>query len=253
MKTKRLSHADELSLVKLAQSGKIGSDYALTKLITHNTGLVHKIVNRFPMKNATCTYDDLYQEGVLGLTHGIRKFDATRGVRLSTYVYRWIQAYVKRYYLNHYRTVRLPVHVIQQNTQLNKQIEHLTSELGRTPTLEEVCDLNENADSLICSSLFTLSLNNLTGEDGELGDFVGEDHTQEIDDELDVHFLLSQLKEQVSPRDYSILLKRYGLDNEGERTLQELSTEYDVTRARVHQIENNLLSKLRSLVTTKDS
>ena len=237
MKAPRLSHADELSLVKLAQTGKIGADYALTKLITHNTGLVHKIVNRFPMKNATCTYDDLYQEGVLGLTHGIRKFDTKRGVRLSTYVYRWIQAYVKRYYLNHYRTVRLPVHVIQQNTQLNKQIEHLTSELGRTPTLEEVCDLNENADSLICSSLFTLSLNSLAGED----------HTQDHDNELDVYFLLSQLKEQVSPRDYQILVKRYGLDNGGERTLQELSSEFDVTRARCHQIENNLLTKLRNL------
>lgn len=247
MKAPRLSHADELSLVKLAQTGKIGADYALTKLITHNTGLVHKIVNRFPMKNATCTYDDLYQEGVLGLTHGIRKFDATRGVRLSTYVYRWIQAYVKRYYLNHYRTVRLPVHVIQQNTQLNKQIEHLTSELGRTPTLEEVCDLNENADSLICSSLFTLSLNSLAGEDNELQDLVGEDHTKDHDNELDVYFLLSQLKEQVSPRDYQILVKRYGLDNGGERTLQELSSEFDVTRARVHQIENNLLTKLRTL------
>ena len=247
MKSQRLSHSDELSLVKLAQSGEIGADYALTKLITHNTGLVHKIVNKFPMKNATCTYDDLYQEGVLGLTHGIRKFDAKRGVRLSTYVYRWIQAYVKRYYLNHYRTVRLPVHVIQQNTQLNKQIEHLTSELGRTPTLEEVCDLNENADSLICSSLFTLSLNSLAGEDNELQDLVGEDHTQDHDNELDVYFLLSQLKEQVSPRDYQILVKRYGLDNGGERTLQELSSEFDVTRARVHQIENNLLTKLRTL------
>lgn len=251
MKTPRLSHSDELTLVKLSQSDEIGSDYALDKLIRHNTGLVHKIVSKFPMKNATCSYDDLYQEGILGLTHGIRKFDSTRGVRLSTYVYRWIQAYVKRYYLNHYRTVRLPVHVIQQNSQLNKQIEHLTSSLGRTPTLEEVCDLNENADSLICSSLFTLSLNSVTGEDGELQDFVGEDHTQDRDNELDVHFLLSQLRSQVSDRDYQILLKRYGLDNEGERTLQELSSEFDVTRARVHQIENNLLSKLRTLCASK--
>ena len=66
MTTKRLSHSDELSLVKHVQSAEIGADYALTKLITHNTGLVHKIVNKFPMKNATCTYDDLYQEGVFG-------------------------------------------------------------------------------------------------------------------------------------------------------------------------------------------
>ena len=245
MKTERLTHTEELELVKEVQHNN--NPRSLNRLLTHNTGLVHKIVNRFPMKNATCTYEDLYQEGILGLTHGIRKFDVTRGVRLSTYVYRLIQAFVKRYYLNHYRTVRLPVHVIQQNTKLNKQIEHLTSQLGRTPTLEEVCDLNENADSLICSSLFTLSLNSLTGEDGELGDFVGEDHTQDTDNELDVHFLLGELRKQVSERDYNILIARYGLDNQGERTLQEISQEHDITRARCHQIQNNLLTKLRAL------
>ena len=249
MTKERLTHVEEIELIKAVQSDN--SDYALNKLIKFNGGLVHKIVTKFPMKNATCTYDDLYQEGLLGLTHGIRKFDVTRGVRLSTYVYRWIQAYVKRYYLNNYRTVRLPVHVIQQNSTLNKQIEHLTSSLGRTPTLEEVCDLNENADSLICSSLFTLSLNSLAGDDGELADFVGVDQTQDKDNELDVHFLLTQLKGMVSDRDYNILVKRYGLDNQGERTLQELSTEFDITRARCHQIENNLLGKLRHLCTSK--
>ena len=242
MKTERLTHVEELELIKLAQDGK---QYAINKLIRHNTGLVHKIVNRFPMKNCTCTYEDLFQEGVLGLIRGIQKFDVTRGVRLSTYCYRWIQAYVKRYYLNHYRTVRLPVHVIQQNGQLNKQIEKLTSELGRTPTLDEVCELNDNADTLICSSLYTLSLNNLSGEDSELQDYVGEDHTDDRDNELDVHFLLQQLKETVSDRDYKILIQRYGLDGQGERTLEELAQTNDITRARVHQVQNKLISKLR--------
>ena len=241
----RLSHVEELELVKQIQVDD--NDKALNRLLRYNTGLVHKIVNRFPMKNCTCTYDDLYQEGLLGLMHGIRKFDISRGVRLSTYVYRWIQAFVKRYYLNHYRTVRLPVHVIQQNSQLNKQIEHLTGELGRTPTLEEVCDLNENADSLICSSLFTLSLNSVTSEDGELSDFVGEDHTNETDNELDVHFMLMQLKESVSERDYQILVQRYGLDGQGERTLQEIAETNQITRARVHQVEQNCLKRLRSI------
>ena len=247
MKTERLSHVEELEYIKRAQEG---NDYAINKLLKHNTGLVHKIVSRFPMKNANCSYDDLYQEGLLGLMHGIRKFDVTRGVRLSTYCYRWIQAFVKRYYLNHYRTVRLPVHVIQQNSQLNKQIENLTSELGRTPSLEEICDLNENADNLICSSLFTLSLNSLIGEDGELNDLVGDDKTNEKDNELDVHFMLMQLKESVSERDYKILVQRYGLDGEGERTLQEIAETNDITRARVHQIENNLLRRLRTLTNS---
>ena len=249
MPQQRLSHLEELELIKSVQS-KESCDYELNKLIKFNTGLVHKIVSRFPMKNATCTYDDLYQEGILGLVHGIRKFDVTRGVRLSTYVYRWIQAFVKRYYFNHYRTVRLPVHVIQQNGQLNKQIESLTSDLGRTPSVDEISDLNGNADQIMLSSLFTLSLNSLMGEDSELSDIVGEDHTDERDNELDVHFLLTKLRELVSPRDFQILIQRFGLDGEGERTLQELSELHDVTRARVHQVEGNLIRKLRNLVSS---
>ena len=239
-----LTSEEEIQLIKQTQEGK-RVDYAMRKLVECNQGLVHKIVNRFPMKNCTCTYEDLFQEGVLGLIRGIQKFDVTRGVRLSTYCYRWIQAYVKRYYLNHYRTVRLPVHVIQQNGQLNKQIEKLTSELGRTPTLDEVCEINDNADTLICSSLYTLSLNNLSGEDSELQDYVGEDHTVDHDNELDVYFLLQQLKESVSDRDYKILIQRYGLDGQGERTLEELAQSNDITRARVHQVQNKLISKLR--------
>ena len=246
MKTERLTHVEELELVRRVQSDN--SDTALNRLIRHNTGLVHKIVSKFPMKNCVCTYDDLYQEGLLGFVHGVRKFDVTRGVRLSTYVYRWIQAFVKRYYLNNYRTVRLPAHVIQQNTQLNKQIEHLTSELGRTPTLDEVCDLNENADSLICSSLFTLSLNSVTGEDNELLDYQGTDDTTAKDQELDVHFMLQQLREVVSSRDYDIIVQRYGLDGEGERTLQEIAERHSITRARVHQVEGNILKRLRTIV-----
>lgn len=246
MKTERLSHVEELELVKLAQANKA---YAVDKLIRHNTGLVHKIVNKFPMKNATCTYDDLYQEGVLGLVHGIRKFDTTRGYRLSTYVFNWISAYVRKYYMNHYRTVRLPVHVTLKNTEVNRTIEHLTKDLGRPPTLEEVCDIHENADSVMCNSLYTLSLNALQGEDNELQDAVGEDHTSEHDNELDVYFMLEKLRQTVSARDYMILTQRYGLDGEGERTLQELSDSFDITRARCHQIEQNLLKKLRAVVS----
>ena len=210
--------------------------------------MVHKVVNKFPMKNATCTYEDLFQEGVMGFMHGVSKFDVTRGYRLSTYTFNWITAFVRRYYLNHYRTVRLPVQVTQSHTSLNKQIERLTTTLGRTPTLEEVCEMNGEADSLICNTLFTLSLNSLAGEDGELQDLQGYDNTPENDMKMDVHIMLQQLKEQVSPRDYRILVQRYGLDGNGERTLEELAQANEVTRARIHQVEQNMLKRMRQTV-----
>ena len=98
MKHDQLTAQEEIYLSRILKSEKSKENHkwALDKLVLCNLGLVHKIVHKFPLKNATCSYDDLFQEGVAGLIHGIRKFDETRGYRLSTYVYRWIQAYVSR-------------------------------------------------------------------------------------------------------------------------------------------------------------
>ena len=86
-KTLRLSHAEEIELARVLRDNDEGSRRyrrALDKLVTHNLGLVNKIVNKFPLRNASCTFEDLFQEGVAGLIHGIRKFDPARGYRLST-------------------------------------------------------------------------------------------------------------------------------------------------------------------------
>ena len=250
--TKRLSHFEELDLIKGLKSASPDSrEYKLIldKLVTHNFGLVHKLVNKFPMKNATCSYEDLFQEGVAGLIHGIEKFDEGRGCRLSTYVYNWISAYVRRYYQNHSRNVRVPVHVSDKQMKLNKQIEQLTSDLGRTPTLEEIRAVNDNVDMVRSSMVNCVSLNAIVGDDSELEAIVGtEDRTEEFESVVDCEFLLSQLRDLVSERDYGILIKRYGLDGEGYRTLNELSQEYDLTRARLHQIEQNLIGRMRSMV-----
>jgi RNA polymerase nonessential primary-like sigma factor len=244
--TERLSKTEERTLIELAQQGH---NRALTTLIKHNEGLVHKIVSRFPMKNSVCSYQDLYQEGVMGFCHAIEKFDLDRDIRLSTYSYYWITARVRSYYHNHYRTVRLPVHVTTENTEVNRTIERLTREYGRVPTLDEVCSIHENADNVLCSSLFTFSLNSLVGEDGELQDLQGESYTTQQDEQLDAYFLLQQLRGCISDRDYKILIQRYGLDGNGERTLQELSDDNDVSRARVHQVINKALAQLKTIAT----
>ena len=100
---------------------------ALDELVLSNVGLVHKIVHKFPIKNASCGYEDLYHAGIEGLVYGIHKFDVTRGYRLSTYVYRWIQAYVSRYYQNHGKTIRIPVHLATTDMKVKKQVEALTA------------------------------------------------------------------------------------------------------------------------------
>ena len=246
-----LTQTEERQLISDAQNHRdtARGRYAMNKLIKYNEGLVHKIVNRFPMKNSVCSYSDLYQEGLLGFIHAVNKFELDRNIRLSTYSYYWISARVRAYYHQNYRTVRLPVHVTLQNTQVNKTIERLTRELDRVPTIDEVCDLIPGADETICNSLFTYSLNAMIGEDGELIDTVGETYTIDNDNEIDVYFLLNKLQSTVSERDYQLLVERFGLDGDGERTLNELSETYGVSRARCHQIQQKLLSKLNTLAS----
>ena len=170
-KTLRLSHAEEIELARVLRDNEEGSRRyrrALDKLVTHNLGLVNKIVNKFPLRNASCTFEDLFQEGVAGLIHGIRKFDPARGYRLSTYVYNWISVYVQRYYQNHGRTVRVPIHMADKYYKLSRQIEDLTAKLGRTPTSDEIYKVNGNADLILNSMRSVGSLNSASIEDTEL-------------------------------------------------------------------------------------
>lgn len=250
--TKRLSHTEEIELTRLMNEHGLETRKgrrALDKLVTHNLGLVSKIVNKFPLKNANCSFDDLFQEGVAGLIHGLRKFDPTKGCRLSTYVYNWISAYVRRYYQNQGRTVRVPIHMADKSFKLNRQIEELTEKLGRTPTLEEVQALNKNADQIFTSMRGTVSLNNIVGEDSELESIVGEDRTEEFDTTHDADVLLAEVKPLVSDRDFNILVKRYGLDGDTPLTLSETADKYGITRARVHQIEHRMLKKMKEIAS----
>ena len=249
-KTKRLSHVEEIELTRrlgVLEPGTRTYQRILDKIVTHNLGLVNKIVNKFPMKTATCSYDDLFQEGVAGLIHGVRKFEPSRGYRLSTYVYNWISVYVRRYYQNHARVVRVPIHMADKQYKLGRQIEDLTEHLGRTPTLSEIRELNQNVDKIQTSMRKVVSLNNLVGEDTELAGLIGEDKTEEFDICHDVQSLLSKVKGEVSGRDYQILIHRYGLGEEGPKSLSEVAEQFEVTRARIHQIEKNLLTKMKEL------
>lgn len=241
-KTQRLTQEEELTLLADKDNKK-----SLDKLVISNLGLVHKITHRFPIKNSNCGYDDLFQEGVAGLLHAIDKFEPARGYRLSTYAYRWIQAYVTRYYQNQGRVIRVPVHMSTKQQQLNKQVEVLTRDLGRTPTDEEIRDANTNAEHIKSATMTVSSLNALIGESEELEGLQGEDRTEQHDTEIECDMLLDKVRGQVSERDFSVLLHRYGLCGVPAHTLSEISEKHGVTRARIHQIERKMLKLLREV------
>ena len=217
---------------------------ALDELVLSNVGLVHKICHKFPIKNANCSYDDLYQEGIAGLIHGIHKFDVTRGYRLSTYVYRWIAAYVSRYFQNQGKTIRIPVHLANEEMKIRKQVEQMTHDLGRTPTQQEIEADCGNAGEVIAAAN-CVSLNQMMSDSDELEAVCGVDHSEENDYVMQCELMIDKLRELVSPRDLKMFIHRYGLLNESPRTLSEISEEHGVSRARVHQITNQVMNQMR--------
>jgi len=238
-----------IRMLNLSAEGSKSYKRVLDELVLANVGVIHKVVHRFPIKNSNCSYEDLYQEGIAGLIHGIQKFDCTRGYRLSTYSYRWIQAYVSRYYQNQGKTIRLPVHVANKQHLLKKSIEKLTTDLGRTPTDEEVRAVVPNMEELQNSMRDCISLNQLISDSEELDCLQGEDTTEERDYVMEVEMALDKLKTEVSARDFNIFIHREGLLGVTPSTLNEIAEYHDITRSRVHQITNHVFAKMKEVVT----
>ena len=241
----------EIELIRQLNSCEQGTrsyQRVLDELVLANVGLIHKVVHRFPIKNSNCSYQDLYQEGVGGLIHGIQKFDCTRGYRLSTYCFRWISAYVQRYFQNQGKTIRLPVHMANKQFALKKVIENMTTELGRIPTDEEVRVVVPNIDELQSSMRDCISLNQMISENEELDCLQGDDTTEERDYVMEVEMALDKLKEEVSARDFNIFIHREGLLGVPPHTLNEISEYHGITRSRCHQISNQVFSKMKELV-----
>ena len=240
-KSDLMSAEREIELIRQLPNKK-----ALDELVLSNLGLVHKIVHKFPIKNASCGYEDLYHAGIEGLVYGIHKFDVTRGYRLSTYVYRWIQAYVSRYYQNHGKTIRIPVHLATTDMKVKKQVEELTRELGHTPSQAEIESVIDDAS--VVSSILAAeckSLNQIVSEDEELECFAGEDKTEATDYELQCELMLDELKTKVTDRDFNMFIFRNGLMGKREHTLDEIAEFHGVTRSRVHQVTKQCINLMR--------
>ena len=250
MSTKQLmSPSREIELIReLNREAGAYEKYkkALDELVLANVGLIHKIVHKFPIKNSNCSYDDLFQAGIEGLIHGIHKFDSTRGYRLSTYCFRWIQAYVTRYYQNHGRVIRIPVHMFNKQLELRKTIERATKDAGRELTPDEIQSLNDDVESIQQSMMMVSSLNQMISETDELECLQSDTDDDSFNAKIDADILLSKLKKEVSERDFDILIKRFGLCGQVPHTLNEISEATGLTRSRCHQVIANQLQMMRT-------
>ena len=248
--TKEWAALVEMPVIKFRRRLMLGRR-AKEKMVQSNLRLVVSIAKKY--MNRGLSFQDLIQEGSLGLIRAAEKFDHEKGYKFSTYATWWIRQAITRAIADQSRTIRLPVHLYETISRIKKTTKVLSQEFGRKPTEEEIAESMEMTIEklrfIAKSAQLPISLETPIGkeEDSRLGDFIEadiENPEQDVAKNLlreDLEGVLATL----SPRERDVLRLRYGLDDGRMKTLEEIGQIFDVTRERIRQIEAKALRKLR--------
>jgi len=248
--TKEWAALFEMPVIKFRRRLMLGRR-AKEKMVQSNLRLVVSIAKKY--MNRGLSFQDLIQEGSLGLIRAAEKFDHEKGYKFSTYATWWIRQAITRAIADQSRTIRLPVHLYETISRIKKTTKTLSQEFGRKPTEEEIAESMEMTIEklrfIAKSAQLPISLETPIGkeEDSRLGDFIEadiENPEQDVAKNLlreDLEGVLATL----SPRERDVLRLRYGLDDGRMKTLEEIGQIFDVTRERIRQIEAKALRKLR--------
>lgn len=225
---------------------------ARDRLIMANTRLVVSIAKRYQGQGVS--FQDLIQEGNLGLMKAVNRFDPDRGYKFSTYATWWIRQAITRAIANQARTIRLPVHVGDAVRKLYRTIQQLEQEQGRSPSVQEIAEEMEVKPNrvrwIMRVARHPLSLQRPVGEekDSELGNLIKDDETPappETADQIILRDTLEELLSTLSPREARILRLRFGFQDGHHYTLEEIGDRFGVTRERIRQIEQKAMHRLR--------
>jgi RNA polymerase primary sigma factor len=246
--------------IDLAARIKKGDREARTLMINANLRLVIKIAHDYA--NLGLPLLDLVSEGNIGLMRAVERFDPAKGGKLSTYAAWWIKQSIKRALANQSKTIRLPVHLVDKISKMNRVASQMSEELGREPTDDELAEevglSPRSVSQLRTASIRPTSLDApISGDDStEFGDLVGDEDARTPFEFLRDRNLRDELPELLAildPRERLIIFQRFGLDGAQPRTLEEVGSKLGVTRERIRQLQNIALMKLRRALSRKET
>ncbi|HEX2361217.1 MAG TPA: sigma-70 family RNA polymerase sigma factor [Jiangellaceae bacterium] len=243
-----INAARRRELMALAGDGRAAKDH----MIRANLRLVVSAARKHARRGVP--FLDVVQEGNLGLIRAVEKFDYTKGFKFSTYAMWWIRQAIERGLAEQSRTVRLPAHVAETVSKLNRIDRNLNRLLGREPTLDEVAEeaglTTDRVLELRRVARDSVSLDTPVGDDGEttLGELIEDADVLQAADIAEQRALTASLRDLVATlpaREATIIELRFGLHDGQPHTLQEVADRVGLTRERVRQLEKKALADLR--------
>jgi len=241
--------------VALAQQAKTGDTKAFQKLVTHNLRFVVAMAKKFQGQGVP--FEDLINEGNLGLIRAVNTFDETRGFKFISYAVWWITQRMRTAIQKTGRVVRLPSHITESMGKLYRKSLELEQEFEREPTTEEMAEISDTTikwiEDLVKSYSGSVSLEDSSAEDRPLIEYlISNDPRPEM--QLMQESLKNEIKnliKKLKDREAHVLTEYYGLGEDDPKTLEQIGEQLDLSGERVRQIKERALQRLRKSTTSQ--